>query len=93
MRRAAGRFPSPARRRSVRLVGGRRRDGQGFDVLIGDVWLISGQSNMEIPVKHGTGAEETIKTSKDDSCAGPYQGMSLVCAAERRQGPMAGGDA
>lgn len=36
------------------------------DVLIGDVWLISGQSNMEIPVKHGTGAEEAIQTSADD---------------------------
>lgn len=36
------------------------------DVLIGDVWLISGQSNMQIPVKNGTGAEETIKTSQDD---------------------------
>ena len=36
------------------------------DVLIGDVWLISGQSNMQIPVKNRTGAEETIKTSQDD---------------------------
>ena len=36
------------------------------DVLIGDVWLIGGQSNMEIPVQHGTGAAETIKTSHDD---------------------------
>jgi sialate O-acetylesterase len=36
------------------------------DILIGDVWLIGGQSNMEIPVKHGTGADESIKTSRDD---------------------------
>jgi len=36
------------------------------DILIGDVWLIGGQSNMEIPVEHGLGAEETIKTSHDD---------------------------
>ncbi len=36
------------------------------DVLIGDVWLISGQSNMQIPVKKGTGAEEAIETSLDD---------------------------
>ena len=36
------------------------------DVLIGDVWLIGGQSNMEIPVAHGMGAEEAIKTSQDD---------------------------
>lgn len=36
------------------------------DVLIGDVWLIGGQSNMNIPVKHADGAEEAIKNSLDD---------------------------
>jgi sialate O-acetylesterase len=35
------------------------------DVLIGDVWVIGGQSNMNIPVKEGTEAEEAIRTSED----------------------------
>lgn len=36
------------------------------DVLIGDVWVVSGQSNMNIAVRDGDGAEEAIKTSTDD---------------------------
>lgn len=36
------------------------------DVLIGDVWVVSGQSNMNIAVRDGDGAEDAIKTASDD---------------------------
>lgn len=37
------------------------------DVLIGDVWLCSGQSNMELPVSRTTNAEAEIARSANDS--------------------------
>jgi len=36
------------------------------DVLIGDVWLCSGQSNMEWPLSRATGADATIASAADD---------------------------
>jgi sialate O-acetylesterase len=36
------------------------------DVLIGDVWVIGGQSNMNIAVRDGDEAVEAIKASTDD---------------------------
>jgi sialate O-acetylesterase len=35
------------------------------DVYVGEVWICSGQSNMEWPVHSTTGAEEAIKNSKN----------------------------
>ena len=37
------------------------------DVLIGDVWLCSGQSNMELPVSRSLDAEEELNGAKDES--------------------------
>jgi sialate O-acetylesterase len=36
------------------------------DVLVGDVWLCSGQSNMELPVARSLNAEEELNNAKDD---------------------------
>lgn len=36
------------------------------NVLVGDVWICSGQSNMEWPVKNVSNAEEEIKSSNHD---------------------------
>jgi len=37
------------------------------DVLVGEVWLCSGQSNMEWPVNRTAGSEEGIQSAKDFS--------------------------
>ncbi len=36
------------------------------NVVVGDVWVIGGQSNMNIPVRDGTGAAEAIASSEDN---------------------------
>jgi len=46
------------------------------NVVVGDVWVIGGQSNMNIPVRDGTEAEETIRTSGDNL-------LRLIRIAER----------
>jgi sialate O-acetylesterase len=37
------------------------------DVRVGDVWLCSGQSNMEFPLRHVTNAEAALAGAKDES--------------------------
>jgi sialate O-acetylesterase len=39
---------------------------QVSDVLVGEVWLCSGQSNMEIPVQRATAAAEVLAAAEDD---------------------------
>ncbi|MBI1685099.1 sialate O-acetylesterase [Caulobacter hibisci] len=36
------------------------------DVLVGDVWLCSGQSNMELPVERGNNSWSEIRSANDD---------------------------
>src|SRR5688500_13239534 len=44
-------------------AGGSRAAAKGL--LVGDVWLCSGQSNMEWPLRRSAGAEELASSAKD----------------------------
>ena len=39
-----------------------------YDVLIGEVWLAGGQSNMELELRNSENAEEASKTALIRSC-------------------------
>ncbi|PLR20580.1 9-O-acetylesterase [Caulobacter zeae] len=42
------------------------------DVLVGDVWLCSGQSNMELPVERGNNSWSEIRSANDDGLRMAY---------------------
>ncbi len=44
-------------------IKARRSEAMIYDVLVGDVWVCSGQSNMEWPVKLSNNPEEEIKNA------------------------------
>lgn len=46
---------------TLTIVGPRKQEIQ--DVLVGDVWLCSGQSNMELPMPRARDAEQEIQTA------------------------------
>eukprot|EP00930_Biecheleria_cincta_P038307 TRINITY_DN26329_c0_g1_i1.p1 TRINITY_DN26329_c0_g1~~TRINITY_DN26329_c0_g1_i1.p1 ORF type:complete len:974 (+),score=148.58 TRINITY_DN26329_c0_g1_i1:55-2922(+) len=60
--------PAPASLEPTELHLAADLDGEQLtikDVLIGEVWLCSGQSNMEWPVRASMHAEETIRAERD----------------------------
>ncbi|WP_199232582.1 sialate O-acetylesterase [Caulobacter sp. D5] len=42
------------------------------DVLVGDVWLCSGQSNMELPVERGNNSWSEVRSANDDGLRMAY---------------------
>lgn len=52
------------------------------DILIGDVWLASGQSNMEMPLK-GFGAGTPVKDSEKEIAAANYPTIRLLVQSKR----------
>lgn len=62
------RLPARSAGGPLRLVVRARADSVVFsDVLVGDVWVASGQSNMEFELKFATNAAETIAAANDST--------------------------
>ncbi|WP_243349194.1 sialate O-acetylesterase [Parabacteroides sp. FAFU027] len=51
------------------------------DVLIGEVWLASGQSNMEMRLK-GWPPADTVQNSKNEIASASYQGIRMFTVAQ-----------
>ncbi|MDP4269211.1 MAG: sialate O-acetylesterase [Bacteroidota bacterium] len=51
------------------------------DVLIGEVWLASGQSNMEMRLK-GWPPTDTVQNSKNEIASASYQGIRMFTVAQ-----------
>lgn len=76
---------------AIKGSGAQRSDGQGADdqgsetivlhgVMIGEVWLCSGQSNMEMPVKGWAGAQ--VKNAQEEIAAAHYPDIRLFTVKE-----------
>jgi sialate O-acetylesterase len=80
-----GKFDASAEPRSMTIAG--KNSIELKDILVGEVWLVSGQSNMQSRLDQSTGGESAVAVASDPALR--LFNVSREVAFKRQTGPLA----